>query len=87
MQPIFEMWRHFVAFFAVMAAFFTIICGIAFYYHNIIIFTGTIQGYVGGISFSFKPSAFESELHPLHKLCLCNGDFALAGSTSHAGVT
>ncbi len=27
----------------------------------------------------FKPSAFESEILPLHKLRLCNGDFALAG--------
>ena len=26
-----------------------------------------------------KPSAFESEIHPFHKLRLCNGDFALAG--------
>ena len=59
---------------------------ITFYYHNLI-FTGTIQVYGRGILFSFKPSAFESEIHPLHKLRLCNGDFALAGGISHASVT
>ncbi|MDE7178919.1 MAG: hypothetical protein K2O59_13985, partial [Lachnospiraceae bacterium] len=43
------------------------------------IITGTIQVYGSGLHFSFKPSAFESEIHPLYKLRLCNGDFALAG--------
>jgi len=76
--------------FIVMVALFTIMCGITFchhfkaddsifYYHGGI-FTGTVQAFSGGIFLSFKPSAFESEISPLHKLRLCNGDFALAGS-------
>ena len=54
MQPIFEMWQHFVAFFAVMVAFFTIICGIAFYYHNFV-FIGTIQVYGEGYPSLLSP--------------------------------
>ena len=79
------------AFFALMVVFFTIICGISFshhfkisditFYYHTLIFTGTIQVYGSGLHFSFKPSAFESEIHPLYKLRLCNGDFALAGGS------
>ena len=31
------------------------------------------------VKYLTKPSAFESEIHPSHKLCLCSAYFALAG--------
>ncbi|HKM22182.1 MAG TPA: hypothetical protein VJZ01_09090 [Lachnospiraceae bacterium] len=30
----------------------------------------------------YKPSAYESEIHPSHKLCLYSGYFALLGADS-----
>lgn len=37
------------------------------------------KSYNGLLNINNKSSAFESEIPPLHKLCLCNGDFALVG--------
>lgn len=50
-----------------------------FYYHGGSIYEHDLSVYKGD-SFLLNPSAFESELHPLHKLRLCNGDFAPVGS-------
>ena len=37
------------------------------------------KSYNGLLNINNKSSAFESEIHPLHKLYLCNWDFVLAG--------
>ena len=39
-----------------------------------------------GRKYFTKPSAFESEIHPSHKLCLCSVYFALAGVLSASGT-
>ena len=36
--------------------------------------------YSRGVKHLTKPSAFESEIHPSHKLRLCSGYFALPGA-------
>ncbi len=58
-----------------------IILGIMIVFFTVMVadFTSIIRTVSGGYSLLLKPSAFESEIHPLHKLRLCNGNFALAG--------
>ena len=41
--------------------------------------------YSRGVKYLTKPSAFESEIHPSHKLCLCSAYFALAGGKPPTG--
>ena len=82
-----------IALSTIMVVLFTIISDSTFCYHSDIIlgmmivffaiieadFTGIIRTVSREYYLLLKPSAFESEIHPLHKLRLCNGDFALAG--------